>query len=917
MHTGILDGELFNPNYSVYRKDRHGLQLNSKVGGGVLISVSNRIPSQVIDLDGFTDLEIVCVRVDVPNKKLNIINLYIKPNSCPDVYARYVAAVEEVLDKCNEEDDALIVGDFNLPSLKWLLSDEEMFYEAANVTHDLESHLIDSFSAYHLQQMNGVSNMRGRMLDLAFSTDVDSTFVDRCTSPILHEVCDHPSINITYDILALPSDKNCPNIYNFNFRKADYLSLDNYLSSIDWSTLFQGSTDINAIVLIFYRVLFDGFTLFVPVTRKRNFVLSPPWYDDEIRKIRNRRNSAWKRFNHTKLDNDYQSYSDLRKLFQSYAKTLYDAYIQKVQENIKSNPSAFWDFVNAKRKSNGYPKSLTFAEKSSQDPAEISNMFAEFFATSYLDSSNDIDWDFFNESFEPFRAFSSNIAAVYLKENVVLDFISKIDEGYSICPDGVPSAVLTKCSNSLSSPLTYIFNLSLENADFPDIWKKSYVTPIHKKGRKNLIENYRPIAKLSPIPKLFEAIICDSLSFQCRHLISKNQHGFVRNRSTVTNVVEFTNHCISSMEDGFQVDTIYTDFSKAFDRLSHQVLIYKLKLLGFSSNLSKWIRSYLEGRSLQVSFNSTLSASFGASSGVPQGSHLGPLLFVLFINDLFTTLSDSNVLCYADDAKIFKTIKNSHDAYLLQQDLDKFSKWCDKNLLSINVSKCVHISFTRKRKPFIHKYYLNRSLVPENDNVNDLGIALDKKLTFCLHINIIIQRANSKLGYIKRWSKDIRDPYVLKILFCSFVRSILEYACVVWSPFYSIHSNRLESVQKRFLRFALRNLPWNDSLILPPYSTRLELIKMTSLKKRRESHGVLFIYKLLSGSIDSENLLSLVSINSRPRTVRANKFLYTGSHRTNYGLYEPMSAMCTNFNKNFDKIDFDTNASKIKCLLNS
>lgn len=333
-----------------------------------------------------------------------------------------------------------------------------------------------------------------------------------------------------------------------------------------------------------------------------------------------------------------------------------------------------------------------------------------------------------------------------------------------------------------------LFQLSIKQGIFPMVWKNSYIIPLHKKGRKNDISNYRPIAKLSCIPKLFESIIYDTMFFHCKPVFSSNQHGFLKGRSTTTNLTEFVSGTLCALEDGKDVDVIATDFSKAFDKISHRIILFKLKALGFQTGFISWIKSYLEGRQYKVVFRSCVSDPINASSGVPQGSHLGPLLFILAINDVDCIIKDSKLSIYADDMKIFRHISTSSDSLPLQMDLNNFSTWCHKNFLELNVLKCQAITFSRKRFPSPSRtYFINDKPVPCVNFLRDLGLICDRELNFRTHIDSIISRANSSLGFVKRWSKEFSNPYVTRSLYFTFVRPILEYASQVWSPHHSTY----------------------------------------------------------------------------------------------------------------------------------
>ena len=220
------------------------------------------------------------------------------------------------------------------------------------------------------------------------------------------------------------------------------------------------------------------------------------------------------------------------------------------------------------------------------------------------------------------------------------------------------------------------------------------------------------------------------------------------------------------------------------------------------------MESYLTDRFYQVKFRGTTSKLFQATSGVPQGSHLGPLLFILALNDVGTVIRHSNVLIYADDMKIFKKIDDLTDCALLQSDIKEFDRWCSKKNLYLNAEKC--------QSKIVFEYSIDNTVLCDVDSVRDLGVSFDTNLTFNRHIDLICTKASSLFGFIKIWAKEFNNPLVTKTLFTTIVRPHLEYASQVWSPYYRVHIDRIEKIQKRFVRFALNHLNWSDPFALPP-----------------------------------------------------------------------------------------------------
>lgn len=315
---------------------------------------------------------------------------------------------------------------------------------------------------------------------------------------------------------------------------------------------------------------------------------------------------------------------------------------------------------------------------------------------------------------------------------------------------------------------------------------------------------------------------------------------------------------------------------------------------------------------MSVKIGNHVSSPFPVWSGVPQGSHLGPFLFLLYMNDVNFILKCLK-LSYADDLKLYYTIKQPEDALFLQQQLEAFADWCHINRMSLNISKCSVISFGRKHSLLHFGYALSGIQLQRESTVKDLGILMDTKLTFKDHVAYVVSKASSQLGFLFRFAKKFKDVYCLKALYCSIVRPILEYSSVVWSPYYQNEMQRIEAIQRKFIRFALRHLRWRDRFNLPSYESRCLLINLDSLEARRNVAKACFIGDLLQGNIDSSTLLSLLDINRRRRNLRTYSFLNIPPARTNYGLHEPMRSMSRVFNRCYCVFDSNVSRKTNKC----
>ena len=229
-----------------------------------------------------------------------------------------------------------------------------------------------------------------------------------------------------------------------------------------------------------------------------------------------------------------------------------------------------------------------------------------------------------------------------------------------------------------------------------------------------------------------------------------------------------------------QLDVIYTDFAKAFDTVNFEILLFKLFNIGFNHKLIAWLRSYLTNRAMYVKYNSTLSSCFLGSSGVPQGSILGPLLFLLFINDISSNFQ--TCLLFADDLKIFRQISSHNDIEHLQSELKKLTTRCIQNKLYLNTDKCFVLTFSRKNNPLLYDYNLNSVIISRKSHIKDLGVTYNSSFSFKLHIQNIKIKASKNLGMLKRTTLNFFDNSVLTSLFNTLVRPILEYNCVIWNP---------------------------------------------------------------------------------------------------------------------------------------
>lgn len=836
---------------------------------------------------------------------------YIPPLSRSELYAKCCDSIGDIFNAAEPSDLVLVMGDFNLPSTEWTFDKEVNCCLPSNLTSD-ECLFVDSMLRCNLNQINHIPNVNGRMLDLIFTNELNIISVSQSLAPFALNDHHHIPMEILFDVREMSVNSNHQSdAMSYNFRKTNVTEFNQQLGNINWHDEFTGNINMN--VNIFYDILSRCCDRTVPI-KKIQSNNNPPWYDTTLINLKNLKTKAYQKMKKSNSETDKMAFIDINSKFESYFNISHENYIQTIQNSIKSDPKTFWKYFATKREVKGYPATMHLGESKSSSSQEIANMFAKFFQSTY--KPEDIN-DFKN--LQTSNDSSTSITTPTISEDDLTEAINHLGDGCG--PDGIPSYMLKNHAEQFAPPLCILFNMSLSTGIFPTRWKSSKVTPIFKSGKRNDVSCYRGISTTSMIPKLFEIVVCKSFkSIIPRHL-SNCQHGFIPGRSTTTNLVEFTSYIVKSIEQHRQVDAVYTDFRKAFDSISHCKALESLQSFGFSTDFVIWFCSYLSDRSQFIEIDGRTSNLIKASSGVPQGSHVGPWIFLIFINDIVNVIVNSSVLMFADDLKIFKIITNEHDSTLLQDDINRISEWCEANQLHLNINKCKVMSFHRKKSPITMDYNINGVNINRASELKDLGVMFVGNMTFTKHMDLIIAKANSMFGFISRWTREIMDQRTLFILYFSYVRSQLEYAAQVWCPFYQDYIDRLESIQKQALLFIMKKTDWNydhdipyylNVARLPSYKVRCNNYKIPTLANRRKILGSIFIANVLLGKTDSPYILGNLNIYTPTRNLRQHNFLQPDQHRTNYGEHEPINTMVKMFNDVEELFDFSISSDCFK-----
>lgn len=372
-----------------------------------------------------------------------------------------------------------------------------------------------------------------------------------------------------------------------------------------------------------------------------------------------------------------------------------------------------------------------------------------------------------------------------------------------------------------------------------------HIIPIHKGGDRGLPVNYRPVTLTSHLIKIFEKILRKHIvhHLEQNDLFNESQHGFRSGRSCLSQLLEHYDKVLTHLEAGYNVDTIYLDFSKAFDKVDIRALLTKIEAIGIRGKLLEWIRIFLTKRKQSVIVDGIASNQEKVLSGVPQGSVNGPLFFLIMIADIDEDIVNSFLSSFADDTRVSKAVSTTNDSKLLQKDLDRIYKWKLDNNMSFNSSKFELIRYGRNNdlKTATSYYTDDGSIIEEASTVKDLGVLMSNNCTFREHINDVIVKTKSISSWVLR-TFNSRNELVMRTLWKSLVLPKFDYCCQIWNPHCAGDIQQLELIQRQFIR----KIEGSSNLT---YWDQLKVFKFSSLQRRRERYLIIYLWKILENLV--------------------------------------------------------------------
>ena len=633
------------------------------------------------------------------------------------------------------------------------------------------------------------------------------------------------------------------NIYNF--KRANWDALNRDLQQVNWDAILD-STEPEIAWNSLKSTIFSYVNIHIPtITIKNNF--QPPWFDSELHHAYLKKERAHSKKN----DNDLAGLK-----FSKYRKKFKDLAAHKMRENIYNSDDPalitkkFWGHIKSNSKSNRIPETMHYKGRFRNSNVDKANLFNTFFREQFSEPSSyeiDIDWS------------NDNSFEIDFCHRRIRKLLSRVNSNKAQGPDGIHGKVLKNCAVSLAYPLSIIFKISYNTGCIPKEWKGAHVVPVHKKGCKEDIENYRPISLTCLIMKIFERILKDELLMRTEHLLDQRQHGFLRNKSCTTNMVNFSDNLVVSINEchSLGIDVIYFDFSKAFDSVNHDLILHKLKhLYNIDGRFLKFIRSYLCGRDQRVILGNEKSEIVPVLSGVPQGSILGPILFVLFINDLPSGLDPgTNLTMYADDTKIWRSITSQSDHEKLQKDIDYLNKWSLDNKMCFHPKKCKVLPVHNRPSPFLgifpniqFYYYLGDSMLNFVETERDLGVDMTNNFIFNDQCSRLLAKANQQFGITKRTCSFVNDVRRKRTLYLALIRSQFEHCSPIWRPTGKASIMKFESFQKNCIKWILSE----EHLSYQSYDTYINKCKNVNIlpiELKFDLNDLLFFHKIIHDQV--------------------------------------------------------------------
>ena len=836
-----FDAEVDCPNYTITRADRPVIRK-----GGVAIYVHNTL---TID-NAYKYADKICQTLCVYNEMLNllIIGIYRPPSrGLPDEESSFTLCLNHIQDVIDKHKDAEIQihGDFNFPFIDW--DTHELKRSGRPRSEQNSANKLLSFINKNLlvQMVTETTRKDKSILDLVL-TNNDQAIHSVTTERTILSDHDFVYCNLLYDKLIIPSntpvDIEKTALDKLNMNKADYDAIRNDFSKIDWACLLEEENkDVDKMHQTLTEKIVQVCEKYAPKHpsgKKSNKYV--PKSRRALLRTRRRVNQEINKYKYLKPNNHEEKLKRLMNKKGALELKIRDCISQEIADNeenlikkIKTNPRAFYSYAKKNCKScSSVGPLLNEKGKLCSDPVEMSNILQKQYQKAFSDPTSGI------KKLPKNLQLGNLLTDISLNENDIIEAINDIPVHSAPGPDKIPSRLLKECKKQLAPALLILWRTSLDTGKIPPKLKEQTIIPIFKKDSKAIAANYRPVSLTSHLIKLFERVLRKHIVkyLEEYQIIHSSQHGFRPCRSCLTQLLHHLESVLSILETNQNSDVIYLDLSKAFDKVNHKILLQKVQNSGISGKILDWIADFLSNRKQKVVIDGANSSPGDVISGVPQGTVLGPVLFIIYMNDLHEVVKNSLLKCFADDSKLIMNIKNRTTRIKLVEDLKAVLKWTEDNSMKFNIDKFQLLQHGPNKYLKLPYRLPNGQTLEGSQTVKDLGLHISEDLKWKYHIKTVTENSTKFANWILRTIRS-REPAIMMLMFRSYVLSRLEYLSPAWNPTLPTDIMKLEAVQRSFTA-KIKGLEDKN------YWQRLSSLKLFSLQRRRERFIFIHMWKI-------------------------------------------------------------------------
>jgi len=805
---GLSETHLKDKPHDYYQLNGYKMEYTNRIGrekGGVCLYISEKVKYKLRnDLNrANANFESCFIEIEIPNKKNALVGVIYRAHTAIEYFVQDVDSIFQIINKENKV--SYVMGDFNIDLLK---------DDSHSPTHNYLDFIYSMSLIPTIYKPTRITENTATLIDNILTNannPVESAI-------LVTNISDHlPTILVSDLSCEMPDDKQTSrqkHIYKRKYTNDNVEYFKQELKKVKWNDIFVDS-NVNSDYDIFVQKFNELLDKCIPLRKcTPNNKRDPrsPWITKCILKSINTKNKLYKKYLSSPTSTNLNKFKTFRNKLNSVIKKSKSSYFSEKFQKAKGDMRQTWKTINnvmGRGKKQNLPNK--FKDKNGEtitDPINIANEFNNFFVNVGPDLAANIQ-----NTGKNYHEYLKDpvVKSMFMKpivEKEIIKIIGTFNPNKSAGHDNIDNKIIKKVANEIAEPLTIILNLSFATGIVPENLKIAKVIPIYKKADADNFSNYRPVSVLPCFSKILERLVFNRcIDFiDNNDILNKQQFGFRAKHSTYMAVIQVVEKIHKAVESGESTLGIFLDLSKAFDTIDHSILLHKLQHYGFRGIVYDWFESYLQNRKQYVTFKSKQSNCMDIICGVPQGSILGPLLFILYVNDIVNTSNIFDFTLFADDTTILYSHKNLNtQVSTINRELSEVSNWFKANKLSVNASKTYFMILGTPQ--MTNKYniigspeiILDDTILDRVTNTKFLGVIIDENIKWKLHIEATSKTVSRNIGVMNKLKHYIPER-ILHSLYCSLVMPYINYGILVWGNAYKTYVQKIFKLQKRAMR---------------------------------------------------------------------------------------------------------------------